>query len=292
MKIGRNIKEMIAKGGDAHGTNKQSINESKRRRNIIGVVAVTFVLVLWVSFMGWNAERTVAVVMTAQQIDKNTVITENMLIKHDMVKAEFDKYAVVSENGTKKRRLILWEERGEIINSFAAYPLKAEAYLEYRDCVKSRTDNSDSVLYSFPGKDIVKLSVDSGDLQAFKTFLKPGDKLCIDAIYNDKRTVGGSDGYGYSQSTIDVVKQEEVFNAVMIADLINSDGESILDIYTGYNNMTVWQQAQLDSSDSFKKRTAPTALLVALTPEEKTLYRYYLSKPNIKFHVSLPQRSN
>ena len=77
----------------------------------------------------------------------------------------------------------------------------------------------------------------------------------------------------------------------MVADLLNSDGESVLDLYAQYQEMTVYRQAQLDNDEGWQKAVLPTTLLVALTPEEESAYYDYLSKNQIKFKMSLPQRS-
>ena len=76
----------------------------------------------------------------------------------------------------------------------------------------------------------------------------------------------------------------------MIADLINSTGESILDIYADYRDKTVYQQAQLDASQTFQDSVEPKTLLVALSPDELDRYFYYLSKSQVEFRMSLPQR--
>ena len=91
-------------------------------------------------------------------------------------------------------------------------------------------------------------------------------------------------------SDVEVYKTEPVFNSIMIADIINADGGSVLDIYANYNRLTVFQQANMDKSDAFQEQTEPKALLVALSPDEKDSYYRFLSKSNIEFKVSLPQR--
>ena len=55
--------------------------------------------------------------------------------------------------------------------------------------------------------------------------------------------------------------------------------------------MTVYQQAALDVDESWQDSVEPSTLLVALTPEEEALYYEYLSKNDIEFHMSLPQRT-
>lgn len=287
MKLGRRRNSE----GVKDALSRPALNESKRSLNIYVIGGVTLLLILWVVYMGFKAERTVKVVMLNQDVYKNQVITEDMLKPYDMLQAEFEKYAVVDSNGTKKRRLILWDERNKIINAFAAYPLKKDTLLEYRDLIKSRLDNKDTVMYSFPGKEIVPLKIEQQELEAFKSFLRPGDRLNVQAVFSEKVTVTESDGYGgMTTNKIDVFKTETVFGDIMVADLLNAKGESILDIYEWYNTLSVWDQAKLDASQQFRDRTTPRTLLVALTPDEKERYYYYLSKPNITFKVSLPQR--
>lgn len=289
MKLGRrNIANTV---NNIVGTSRPAKNQSKKNVYVIGVVVATALLILWVYSMGRKADKTVQVVMMAQNAYKNQVITESMLKPYDMLQGEFEKYSVVDKDGKKSRRILLWEERDKIINGFAAYPLQQDTYAEYRNFIKSRVDNSDNVLYSFPGKDIVPLEIGSTELQAFKTFLQPGDKINIEANFSQKQTVAEDDGFGgVTRTQLDVFKTENVFTDIMIADLLNQQGESILDIYASYKDKTVYEQAKLDSSQAFKDSTEPKTLLVALTPEEKERYYYYLSKNQVKFRVSMPQR--
>lgn len=284
MKIGRIKNKVNLTTGPSARNNKQSLY-------VIAIVVVTALLISWVYVMGRKAEDTVTVCMTSQSIYKNQVITESMLQPYEMLKGEFEKFSTVKSDGTKQRRVILWDERNLIINTFAAYPLQANNYCEYRSFISSRVDNSDNVLYSFPGKEIVSLEMATTDLQAFKTFLEPGDRINISAVYSQEETVIQDDGMGgTTQNKVETFKTEEVFKDIIIADLINSSGESILDIYADYNNKTVYEQSKLDSSQTFQDSVEPKSLLVALTPEEKERYYMYLSKSQVKFKMSLPQR--
>lgn len=288
MKIGK------GRGGSQNqqlNVGKPSKNQNKKNMYIIITVLITALLITWVYSMGRKAEETVQVCMTSQSIYKNQVVTESMLQPYDMLKGEFEKFSTVQSDGTKKRRVLLWEERGMIINTFAAYPLQANNYCEYRSFIKSRVDNSDSVLYSFPGKEIVPLEVDSNELQAFKTFLQPGDRVNVTALFSQKEKITEDDGFGGTTTqTVETFRTETVFKDIMIADLINSTGESILDIYADYRDKTVYQQAQLDASQTFQDSVEPKTLLVALSPDELDRYFYYLSKSQVEFRMSLPQR--
>ena len=133
--------------------------------------------------------------------------------------------------------------------------------------------------------------MDSSELKVYKTFIQPGDRLNITAIYSDEVGIQTDDGYGNTiteQKT--VFRSETVFNDLVVADMLNNSGESILDIYAEYNDMTVWQQVQMQQDPTFNERTEPASLIVALTPEEQDRYYYYLSKDNVELRLSMPQR--
>lgn len=271
---------------------KPAKNKSKRHVAVVGVLAVTVLLIIWVMTLGRKAEETVDVVMYAEPIYKNEVIQESMLKSYPMLKGEFEKYAVVDSNGTKQRRLLLWEERGLMINKFAAYPLKQDTVAEYTDLITSRIDNSDTVLYSYPGKNIVQMEAGESELQAFKSYLQPGDRINVSAIYSEDADVYVDDGTGNMvRESVEVFREETLFTDIMVADMLNQQGDSILDIYASYNDMTIYQQAQMDASESFQDSVVPKSLLIALTPEEETQYYYYLGKNNVEFKISLPQRT-
>ena len=75
-----------------------------------------------------------------------------------------------------------------------------------------------------------------------------------------------------------------------MADLINESGQSILDIYSDYAKLSTSEQAQKDADEKFIESTTPDKVIVALTPEEKQRYYYYLAKTGVQFKISLPQR--
>lgn len=267
------------------------LNKSKGNMKVIIIIVIAIATIAWIWAIGRKAEETVSVVMLKNGMYKNQQVTEDNLVQYDMLKGEFEKYSIKNSDGTVKQRLIRWEDKDKVVGYFAAYPLMSESILEARALATSRTDNTDSVLYSFPGKEIVQLDVASQDMNAFKTFLQPGDRLNIDAIYSEKTKIQVDDGYGgKTTEDIEQFKSEPVFRGIMIADIINASGESILDLYQSYNSMTTFQQVALENSEDWKTKTEPKSLLVALTPDEKDAYNKFCSKNNVKFKVSLPQR--
>ena len=285
MKVGKRASSRTAKAVNP------SKNHSKKNFLVVLILLITALLIVWVYSMGRKAEETVSVIMYAEDIYKNEVITESMIKEYQMLKGEFEKYAIKQSDGSVSRRILLWDEQYLILNKFAAYPLHQDTIVMYTDVISSRTDNSDTVLYSFPGKNILSFEIGTGELQTFKTFLEPGDKINITAFYKVEEDIYKDNGYGEMvQETVETFKEETVFQNIHVADLLNSNGDSILDIYASYREATVYEQAAMDASEEFKQSTQPASILVALTPEEEILYYNYLSKGDIEFKVSLPQR--
>lgn len=265
-------------------------NKAKNFVFVLIVVAITAGLIVWVYSMGVKATEAVTVVMTTKNLYKNQVITADCIQPYDMLKAEFEKFSITNKNGTAQRRIILWSEKDQFLGAFAAYPIAANTYLESRSLYRSRIDNSDTILYSYPGKEVIQLSLGSNDLNTFKTFLEPNDRVNINATWTEKEKVVEMTPYGQQEVEVETFKSDVIFQDIMVADLLNKQGDSILDIYQSYNAKTVSQQAALDSDSQFLESTKPTNLLVALTPEEKKEYYYYLNKDNISFSMTLPQR--
>lgn len=294
MKIGKN-------GGNGRGSSgtsgkfnisRPAVNQSGKGVAIFIITIIAIALIGVVAFIGNKATSTVDVVMLNRAIHKNQVITEDMLTKYSMIQAEYEKYSVENNDGTVKRRIITWKDRNKMIGAFAAYPLQKNTVAMYSSFLKSRTDNSDGVLYSFPGKELVKLEISGSDLKSFKTFLSPGDKINVQATYIDKVTEESVDMYGNKiKDTEEVFKTETVFNDITLADLLNNKGQSILDLYSDYKSLPVTQQVARDQDPNWNKSVEPTTILVALTPEEKERYYYYDAKGSVEFKVSLPQRS-
>ncbi len=279
------------KSESASSLNRLGVNKVRSGLTIFFILLITGGLIYWVWFTGKKAEETVTVTMLKSPMYRNQIFTEDDLMPYDMLKGEFDKYSIRNKNGTVTQRLVLWDDHSKVIGYFAAYPIMGETLLEYRSLVKERTDNSDSVLYNFPGKEIVQLNVSAQDLTAFKALIQPGDKINVDAIYSEKDKVQVADGYGGTTvEEVEVYKSEPLFTNILIADMINNSGESVLDMFANYNNLTTFEQANLDNSEEWKTKTEPKSLLVALSPDEKERYNKFLSKSNITFKVSLPQR--
>lgn len=281
MKLGKNSQGKVK----AAKPEKQSF----RTLLFIVVLVVTVAMIVWVYSLGKKAERTVSVAMIATDIHKNQLIQDTAFKEYKMLEGEFEKYAV-AENNT--RRIILWDEASAVVGGFAAYPLHADTVAMWENFVQSRVDNSKTVLYSFPGKDLVELDIGTDELDTFSKFLSPGDRINITALYTEEETLKYTDSEGNEkEESTNVSRQETVFNGILLADILNGDGDSILDMMEMYNTLTVYEQTLYDNDDTWKEQTQPSKILVALTPEEKQRYFTFKAKSSAQFFMTVPQKT-
>ena len=267
---------------------------SRRRKNfLIGfVVLLAVVLIFWVVNLGNKAQQTVSVVMINQNVNKNQLITEDMCTEYKMLVGEYEKYSTVKSNGEIYRRVISWEDLNKLVGMYAASSIEANTVALKSQFIKSKIDNSDSVMYAYPGKELIQISIGNGDINAFKTYLEPGDKLNIYAVYTDTIEEEQDDGYGGTEKvTYDVFRTETVFKELVVADLLNAAGNSVLDKITEFNQYSVIQQKKLQDDETYQQEITPSSVLAALTTEEVERYLYFLSKNDAKFYVTLPQRA-
>lgn len=282
MKVGR-------KSSGGLNINNPSLNKQKKKSMVLLIGAVTALLMAGIIFVGFKANSTVPVVMFKSSVHKNQAITEDLIVEYDMNRAEFEKYAYIDTGN--KQRIVKWSDKDSVIGSYAAYPIPSNTVAMYDTMIKTRMNNSDLALYSFPGKELKSLDVGANDLQYLKTFLQPGDRINVDVIYTEKVVDEHINSYGEKvKSESQIVKSDSVFNDIALADLINESGQSILDIYSDYAKLSTSEQAQKDADEKFIESTTPDKVIVALTPEEKQRYYYYLAKTGVQFKISLPQR--
>jgi hypothetical protein len=293
MKLDKRNKTTGTKG--AKVTSKTNINSHKKSFLILICAVIAVAAIVWVMLLGRKAEATVTVCMSAKDLYKNEQITDlNTQVKaYDMAEIEYLKYTVDSSN-SEYRRIVTWDEVNYLLGYYMAYYVPIEHVLEYDMFVASKIENSDTVLYAYPGKEIVSLQLGTSDLSAFKAFLTTGDRINIECTYTESVRVyaEGSDEYSSNKEYEDVEQfyTVPVFTNIQIADILNSDGDSVLDIQAEYNDLTIFEQAELDEDSNYQKKLEPSTILLALTPQEKREYYKYLSKGGT-FRMSLPQRT-
>lgn len=267
---------------------------------IAACVGATFFLWVFVS----AKTRTISVCMWNGNHAKNSVVNADAVVEYKMLIGEYESYATT--DGVTAR-IIKWEDRALLNGRYCTRNVYGATVVMLDDLMDEKINNTDMLLYNFPGREIVSLSVGESDMEAYKRFLMPGDRINITAVISVEKEVRTEDisqegtaanpfSSGSSSSgkgdvlTEEVITTEPLFDSIYIADMLNSDGESVLDLMERFNALTPAQQAQMAASDSWKEQTTPETLLVALTKEELLRYYKYADRKGITFRVSLPQR--
>ena len=266
---------------------------------IAACVGATFFLWVFVS----AKTRTISVCMWNGNHAKNSVVNADAVVEYKMLIGEYESYATT--DGVTAR-IIKWEDRALLNGRYCTRNVYGATVVMLDDLMDEKINNTDMLLYNFPGREIVSLDVGTSDMDAYKRFLMPGDRINITAVISGEKTVltedlaqqdagatsAFSSGNDKNQNSLteEVITTEPLFDSIYIADMLNGEGESVLDLMERFNALTPQQQAQMAASDSWKQQTTPETLLVALTKEELLRYYKYADRKGITFRVSLPQR--
>ena len=150
-----------------------------------------------------------------------------------MKKVEYEKQGIYTlSDGTKRRAIVLWEDRQRVINTFASYYLRQDAPI-YWDSLSKETPKKYSYLYKMDGE-FAELVVDADQ---FGEILVPGDHINVRASYTEQvYTLPNEKDFMMQQQTgvqaqTSVTRRVKLFNNVVVLDMLNSSGESIFDLY-------------------------------------------------------------
>ncbi len=241
----------------------------------IGKKAIFIILVFCAVLVAMNAysvlqlNNMVSVVTLNVSVPQDGLITANMLEEKQMAKVDYVSFGVRGD----KKDIVLWEDRGSIVDSFAANYISAGTPVYYSS-LGVGTAKSLSYMYQMDGE-LLKLDVDP---KQFGEILVPGDCLNIRASYTETsyklptmEEYQLSMSMGLSTQTT-TKKQVLLFNNVPILDMLNNEGESIFDIYSRFLTYTPAQQKALSQDDKFLSSIEPSSILISATAEEVEQY--------------------
>lgn len=254
------------------------------------VVAVVLGLNFWSNF---QLKQTVDIVKLTTSVPQDGVITPEIMVKDSMLKSEYEKQGVHTlADGTKRRSIVLWEDKDRIKLAYASYYVRQGTPL-YWDSLSKETPKKYSYLYKMDGE-LLKIKVDAKE---FGRMLVPGDKVNVRATYSENEYVLPSEQDFMLQQQLgiqpetNVTKTVKLFNGVVVLDLLNSRGDSIFDIYYRLLALPKQQQTELLKDDEFMSTVEPTEVLVNVTPEEADRY-VQVTNNSAKFQMTLLPRSS
>lgn len=283
MKLKFNVDKAMARTSRLSKTAKISL--------MLGLVVV---LVVGINFWSSMSLRdTVEIVKLKSPVPQDGVITEDNMYKDTMLRAEYEKQGVYTlSDGTKRRSIVLWEDRNRIVNAFASYYIRQDAPI-YWDSLSKETPKKYSYLYKMDGE-LLRIDVNAKE---FGDMLVPGDRINVRATYTDNEyTLPSEQDFALQQQTgiqpqSSVTKSIMLFNNVVVLDILNSEGESIYDIYYRLLTLPKSRQNEIVATEDFKDRVEPAQILLNVTPEEADRYMSIKNKNPQYLMTLLPRTS-
>lgn len=277
-------------------------NVSRAKNRIIGIgLAILVIVIIAVISATSSAEmrKTISVVRIKNNkaIAANTLITDDMVEEYPMYYKEFQQYGTMQfSDGSTRGTIVKWQDRDNILGyRYAAYYLRGGTVLFYDQTIKDQT-RKNSYLYNMSGE---LLNIQMNTTEDFGDMVVPGDTLNIRAhytktIYNlpteEEYKLALAEGNA-SNNGIQKEYNDMLFSEVQILDMLNSNGQSIFDIYYDYIASTKEQQAILLKDDSFLDSVKPASILLECTAEEVEHYME-MEANNATYQMTLLPRTS
>lgn len=273
----------------------KNVSKFSRTRNILLLLAVVVIGVLALNFISTMKLRdTVSVVTLASAVPQDGIIRTDNMIQVEMNRAEYERQGVVTlSDGTRRRAIVTWDERDSINNTFASYYIRQNTPV-YWDSIGNESPKQYSYLYNMDGE-LLKVSLDPG---TFGQILVPGDHINVRAAYTETvYTLPTEEEFMLQQQTgispqTSVKRQILLFNNVAILDMLNSNGESIFDMYYDLLALPKAKQQELINSEDFQASVEPSDILLNVTPEEADRYMSIQSSGPTYMMTLLPRTSS
>lgn len=284
--------------------NVVSANNAVRARNrLLGIVtALTVIVIICIltAISTAEAKKTITVVRVKQDspISANAMITEDMVEPYEMYYKEFSQYGTQQfSDGSTRSTIIRWSDRDLVTGTrYAAYYMRQGTVLFWDATLKDQA-RKNSYLYSMDGE---LLNINMNTTDDFGDMVVPGDSLNIRAGYTkvnydlpseEKYQLSMTQGTA-STDPIETEVIEPLFSEVQVLDMLNSDGESIFDIYYEYVAMSKEQQAAALQNEDFLKSVEPKNILLEVTAEEVEHYME-MESAGAKYQLTLlPRKSS
>ena len=276
-------------------------NANKARNRVVGVI-IALLVVVFVSILtaisAAENKKTITVVRLKGDtpIAANTMITEDMVESYDMYYKEYQQYGTMKfSEGSTRSTIVTWEDRDLIIGQrYAAYYLRGGTVLFWDSTIKDQTKKN-SYLYSMSGE---LLNINMNTVSDFGDMVVPGDTLNIRATYSktnydltDEESYKLAYANGGNITSVETTVIEPLFEEVAILDMLNSNGNSIFDIYYDYISMSKADQAAALANKDFLSSVKPSSILLEVTSEEVEHYME-MQSAGATYQITLLPRSS
>lgn len=279
--------------------NKENVKKNANKKlsktaRISIALSLVVVVVLGLNFYSSMAlKQNVSIVKLKSAVPQDGIVNQDNFVKDTMLKTEYERQGVYTlSDGTKRRSIVLWADRGRIQNAYASYYVRQGTPL-YWDSLSKETPKKYAYLYKMDGE-LLKIDIDAGE---FGKMLVPGDKINVRASFTENQFTLPSEHdfvlqqqMGVQQQTSST-KNELLFNNVTVLDILNNQGDSIFDIYYRLLALPKAEQQKTVDSQDFQKQVEPKEILLNVTPEEADHYMGIKDKSPQYMMTLLPRTS-
>ena len=278
-------------------------NETKskaRFRGILLSIGVLILICIVLLLSSYESRKTITVMRVKENtsISPGALITESMIEPYDMYYKEFKNYGTIkTSTGETKSALVKWISKDKVVgNYYATYYMRGGTVM-FKDGLTNTQEKKNSYLYNMKGE---LLNIHMNTVNDFGDMVVPGDRLNIRATYKasvynlpteeeyNLSLAGGSNG---GNGGVQVTQTEPLFSEVTILDMLNSNGNSIFDIYYKYASLPTARQKELLKDQSFLDSVKPASILVEATAEEVEHY-HHLQEMGATYLITLVPRTN
>lgn len=262
------------------GANK--VRNSTASSALINIVAVIMFILLIVILVILNNRKvkTISVVQAKADIYVNTLILEENIQEYEMSQLEYD-------NSVNK--YLLWENRDECINKYAAVATKANGYI-YQGDYKDNKPIKNAYFTNLAEDDLVVTL--PYDYSIFGNLITPGDEVKVNAVYQ-KEDTDTRESFTKMSDIDDIMASVTVFEKLVIIDMLNSSGNSIYDYYTDLLNMSLAEREATLKSEDFISNVSPKSLVLSVKNNtEFETYSKIKNLPGVTFEYGLYPRKD
>jgi len=232
-------------------------------------VLVLFITLMYLQNANNAALDTVNIVRLKKDLPAGTAISTDDVERYAIIRKEYD-----------QNNMILYEDvedvREIIQDKFTSYYLRRGTPLYY-DQLTVKMLPRDIILETLTeGYELT--TVPYNYMEAGGNKLLPGDLIRmrvsyeVDAIPQD--SFDYNDG-SYYQWTKKIIRTETVFDSIAVVDMLNSNGDSIYNIYQEIMRLSEKERQEILKSKDFLSSVKPKSLELALLPDEVELYNSY-----------------
>lgn len=277
-------------------------NTARAKNRVLGIIIALGVIVFICIITAISAaenKKTVSVVRIKDDVpvSSNALITEDMIESYDMYYKEFEQYGTMGfSDGSKRSIIVRWSDRDLVIgNRYAAYYLRQGTILFWDQTIKQQAKKN-SYLYIMNGE---LLNIRMEPTQDFGDMVVPGDSLNIRCSYiKTNYDLPSEEQYKLSLDqntsieTSETQVTELLFSEVQILDMLNSEGNSIFDIYYDYISASKENQDKALNNKEFIASITPTSILIECTAEEADRFMAISAKSPTYLMTLLPRTSS